>query len=33
VKQRLPVWKKELRVDGTAVWVDPAGRPEPARDS
>lgn len=27
VKQRIPVWKKELRVDGTQVWVDPAGRP------
>jgi molybdopterin synthase catalytic subunit len=27
VKRRLPVWKKELRRDGTAVWVDPAGRP------
>ncbi len=27
VKQRLPVWKKELRVDGAAVWVDAHGRP------
>ena len=27
VKQRIPVWKKELRVDGTEVWVDPSGRP------
>jgi len=27
VKRRIPVWKKELRVDGTEVWVDPAGRP------
>ena len=27
VKRRVPVWKKELRVDGTEVWVDPAGRP------
>jgi molybdopterin synthase catalytic subunit len=27
VKQRIPVWKKELRVDGSEVWVDPAGRP------
>ena len=27
VKRRLPVWKKELRADGTEVWVDPAGRP------
>jgi molybdopterin synthase catalytic subunit len=29
VKQRIPVWKKELRLDGTAVWVDPDGRPTP----
>ncbi len=27
VKQRVPVWKKELREDGTQVWVDPSGRP------
>src|SRR6266480_791224 len=27
VKRRVPVWKKELRVDGTEVWVDPFGRP------
>jgi molybdopterin synthase catalytic subunit len=27
VKRRVPVWKKELRVDGTEVWVDPSGRP------
>jgi molybdopterin synthase catalytic subunit len=27
VKQRLPVWKKELHADGTALWVDPHGRP------
>jgi len=27
VKQRIPVWKKELRVDGSEVWVDPSGRP------
>ena len=33
VKQRLPVWKKELRRDGTATWVDPSGQPVPARDS
>lgn len=25
VKVRLPIWKREHRVDGTAVWVDPAG--------
>ena len=27
VKKRLPVWKKELRVDGTTTWVDPSGNP------
>ena len=27
VKRRVPVWKKELRLDGTAVWVDPSGQP------
>ena len=27
VKRRIPVWKKELRTDGTETWVDPAGRP------
>lgn len=27
VKKRVPVWKKEMRVDGTEVWVDPSGRP------
>lgn len=27
VKQRIPVWKKELHLDGTTVWVDPHGRP------
>lgn len=27
VKQRVPIWKKELRADGTATWVDPHGRP------
>ena len=27
VKQRLPVWKKEYHVDGTAAWVDPSGKP------
>jgi molybdopterin synthase catalytic subunit len=29
VKRRGPVWKKELRLDGTEVWVDPDGRPTP----
>ena len=27
VKKRLPIWKKELRADGSALWVDPQGRP------
>jgi len=27
VKHRLPVWKKELRADGTEGWVDPSGHP------
>src|SRR5206468_12892783 len=27
VKRRIPVRKKELRVDGTEVWVDPSGHP------
>jgi len=27
VKRRVPVWKKELRTDGSEVWVDPSGRP------
>ena len=27
VKRRLPMWKKEYRIDGTAVWVDPSGNP------
>jgi molybdopterin synthase catalytic subunit len=27
VKARLPVWKKEVRADGSEVWVDPSGRP------
>ena len=26
VKRRLPVWKQELRADGTATWVDRTGR-------
>jgi molybdopterin synthase catalytic subunit len=25
VKHRVPIWKRELREDGTAVWVDPFG--------
>ncbi|HMG19054.1 MAG TPA: molybdenum cofactor biosynthesis protein MoaE [Gemmatimonadales bacterium] len=27
VKKRLPIWKKELHVDGSATWVDPSGKP------
>ena len=27
VKRRIPVWKRELHLDGTEVWVDPSGRP------
>jgi len=27
VKRRIPVWKKELRIDGSETWVDPSGRP------
>jgi molybdopterin synthase catalytic subunit len=27
VKRRIPVWKKELRTDGSAIWVDPSGHP------
>lgn len=27
VKKRLPIWKKELHVDGSATWVDPSGDP------
>jgi molybdopterin synthase catalytic subunit len=27
VKRRLPIWKKEYHVDGTAAWVDPSGKP------
>jgi molybdopterin synthase catalytic subunit len=26
VKKRLPVWKKELHMDGSATWVDPSGK-------
>ena len=29
VKRRVPVWKKELHVDGTETWVDPSGHPTP----
>ena len=27
VKQRLPVWKKEIHADGSSTWVDPTGHP------
>ena len=26
VKERVPIWKRELREDGSAVWVDPFGQ-------
>ena len=26
VKKRLPIWKKEIHVDGSATWVDPSGK-------
>jgi molybdopterin synthase catalytic subunit len=26
VKQRLPIWKKELHADGSGTWVDPSGK-------
>lgn len=26
VKKRLPVWKKEIRADGSTTWVDPSGK-------
>ena len=29
VKRRLPVWKKERHADGSAIWVDPSGKPAP----
>jgi molybdopterin synthase catalytic subunit len=29
VKQRLPIWKQEHRIDGTTAWVDPSGKPVP----
>jgi molybdopterin synthase catalytic subunit len=30
VKRRVPIWKREIHADGTAVWVDPHGRPAEA---
>jgi molybdopterin synthase catalytic subunit len=30
VKQRVPIWKREIHADGTAVWVDAHGRPAEA---
>ncbi|HEY3220472.1 MAG TPA: molybdenum cofactor biosynthesis protein MoaE [Gemmatimonadales bacterium] len=26
VKKRLPIWKKELHLDGSATWVDASGK-------
>ena len=31
LKRRVPIWKREHYVDGTREWVDPSGRPAPAR--
>jgi molybdopterin synthase catalytic subunit len=30
VKTRVPLWKREIHADGTAVWVEPSGRPAEA---
>ena len=30
VKQRVPIWKREIHADGTAAWVDAHGRPAEA---
>lgn len=30
VKRRVPIWKRERHADGTAMWVDPDGRPAEA---
>jgi len=30
VKQRVPIWKRERREDGSAVWIDPSGHPAAA---
>jgi molybdopterin synthase catalytic subunit len=30
VKRRVPIWKREIHADGTAVWVDAHGRPAEA---
>lgn len=27
VKRGVPIWKKELRADGSVLWEDPQGRP------
>jgi len=27
VKKRVPIWKKEMHVDGSTTWVDPSGKP------
>jgi molybdopterin synthase catalytic subunit len=32
LKKRVPVWKKELFVDGTVEWVDPTSGPKASHD-
>ena len=33
LKKRVPVWKKEMYVDGTVEWVDPTAAPVESRES
>ena len=30
VKESVPIWKRERREDGSAVWIDPSGHPAAA---
>jgi len=32
LKKRVPVWKKEMFVDGTVEWVDPTAGPKASHD-
>jgi molybdopterin synthase catalytic subunit len=32
LKKRVPVWKKEMFVDGTVEWVDPTSGPKASHD-